>query len=446
MRFLTNPEKDILISGSGKRKLKLFMPIFLLEIMCILVSSVLIYLFARDLASQNKLMRTSSFVPVWFSVVSIVFIIPIIEEGIFRFPLKLSERKVLPYILFICACLILIVFINIKTRPFALPICSFLAILLIFYFLNKESFNSLVLSAWKNHFAWIFFIFAACFGIAHISNYQLSTRVFLFFPLLILPQLIMGVLCGYVRLYLGFFWGYALHALHNLIIFLPVLIVTIFLVDGNHTIKIIEKTEPTPVSLKKHDFYSKDSIRLTDIKVQEIFARFGPVSSNYIEFTDKNIANKLLDIKFSRSENDFRRKRTAGYIVLQEIIKKYKLVVESKTCYRKIYKIRVTDQQKLELHRYDHLKNQFSINNDNKVIITYGTIKILALEFRLQYDLDITDISRDQNTYWFRIPKLQFSEAADFMEKNYGIRFEKDSVEVRGCTVGTLRSKYGIFQ
>jgi hypothetical protein len=52
------------------------------------------------------------------------------------------------------------------------------------------------------------------FGIVHITNYKLSYTILLLSPILIAPQILVGLLLV-LRVRYGFVWGFLLHALHN---------------------------------------------------------------------------------------------------------------------------------------------------------------------------------------------------------------------------------------
>ncbi|MDO1514637.1 CPBP family intramembrane metalloprotease [Maribacter confluentis] len=87
------------------------------------------------------------------------------------------------------------------------------------YFKNKTSFPK------------IFYAFTILFGLVHISNFEWSTQVILFAPLLVAPQICAGFILGFIRIKFGLLWSIILHGLYNLILLAPVLIVTILKID-----------------------------------------------------------------------------------------------------------------------------------------------------------------------------------------------------------------------
>lgn len=60
-----------------------------------------------------------------------------------------------------------------------------------------------------------FYIIAILFGFMHITNYKLTANILLFSPILVLPQILVGLYFGFIRVRFGFLWGVALHAAYN---------------------------------------------------------------------------------------------------------------------------------------------------------------------------------------------------------------------------------------
>lgn len=77
-----------------------------------------------------------------------------------------------------------------------------------------------------NHkqFKYIFYGIALLFGFVHISNYELSTTILIFSPLLISPQIVAGLILGYTRVKLGLHYSIVLHMVFNGILISPSLL------------------------------------------------------------------------------------------------------------------------------------------------------------------------------------------------------------------------------
>ena len=76
-------------------------------------------------------------------------------------------------------------------------------------------------------FPYVFYILTLGFGFMHISNYEISTEIILLSPLLVAPQLSVGVLLGFIRVKFGLIWSMALHALYNLVLVGPIFLLKI---------------------------------------------------------------------------------------------------------------------------------------------------------------------------------------------------------------------------
>lgn len=67
----------------------------------------------------------------------------------------------------------------------------------------------------KNTFRIAFYSITLLFGLVHISNYELTTRILIFTPILVSPQILLGFYLGYLRVRFGLLWAIALHACFN---------------------------------------------------------------------------------------------------------------------------------------------------------------------------------------------------------------------------------------
>lgn len=75
----------------------------------------------------------------------------------------------------------------------------------------------------KNHanFNYIFYLFALVFGYIHLSNFEINTSTILLSPLLVAPQIAIGLIFGFIRVRFGLIWAMLLHATYNFVLFLP---------------------------------------------------------------------------------------------------------------------------------------------------------------------------------------------------------------------------------
>ncbi|TLP79626.1 CPBP family intramembrane glutamic endopeptidase [Maribacter sp. ACAM166] len=76
----------------------------------------------------------------------------------------------------------------------------------------------------SKYFPTVFYSFTLIFGLIHLSNFELSTEVWLLSPLLVAPQIGIGFLLGFIRVKFGLVWSMTMHALYNLILIFPLVI------------------------------------------------------------------------------------------------------------------------------------------------------------------------------------------------------------------------------
>jgi Type II CAAX prenyl endopeptidase Rce1-like len=149
----------------------------------------------------------------WIYFLFVVIYSPIMEEVIFRLPLIFDPVNIS---LSISTLLALIVH---KVSDGIFPIITFLLLfflimrLVIIYEFNLFSF-------WGKNFRYIFYLLCLTFGLVHISNYKfIEISQYFIAPFLVLPQLLLGFLLSYTRLYYkkGFLICIFIHSLMNLI-------------------------------------------------------------------------------------------------------------------------------------------------------------------------------------------------------------------------------------
>jgi len=72
---------------------------------------------------------------------------------------------------------------------------------------------------WLKYFPLFFYLFVIAFAAVHIFNYRdESSLILLLSPILILPQIIGGTIIAYLRLKLGFLWGFLQHSIFNILL------------------------------------------------------------------------------------------------------------------------------------------------------------------------------------------------------------------------------------
>ncbi len=60
-----------------------------------------------------------------------------------------------------------------------------------------------------------FYVLAIIFGYVHLFNYQIDTQIIIFSPILVAPQMVLGLIFGYIRVRLGLIWAILMHSVYN---------------------------------------------------------------------------------------------------------------------------------------------------------------------------------------------------------------------------------------
>lgn len=74
------------------------------------------------------------------------------------------------------------------------------------------------------NFKIIFYLFALAFGGIHIFNYELDINTLLLSPLLVAPQIFVGMFLGLIRVKVGLFYSILFHGLYNGVVSIPYII------------------------------------------------------------------------------------------------------------------------------------------------------------------------------------------------------------------------------
>lgn len=225
--FVKNPIIDMPALSTIKEKLKIFISLFLLGILLAAFLGVIILGLGKlDLTSSDK-SKVQDFInhyPKWIVFVIVVFFSPIVEELFFRLHLRLTEKYMHINFIIIISGVLLLLLPAVEVNYIKISILALGVILLLIYFIKKAKFNQFILTIWNRNYFYVFYISVASFGLLHITNYNPKLITFLLLPILVLPQLILGLFIGYIRLRLGFFWGCIFHVFHNCIFMTPFMI------------------------------------------------------------------------------------------------------------------------------------------------------------------------------------------------------------------------------
>lgn len=149
-----------------------------------------------------------------------VLLVPFIEEIIFRLSLLFK-----PIFLTIACCLLFYIVVSkfyFNVNYLFLDSTLFLRLTLtliigILVFIITSKFSDRLTIFWNNNFKWIYYISVLVFGFLHVFNYQIDTQDLNIVLLLVLPQLLGGVVLGFIRIRYGFVYCCIFHSCFNII-------------------------------------------------------------------------------------------------------------------------------------------------------------------------------------------------------------------------------------
>ena len=80
---------------------------------------------------------------------------------------------------------------------------------------NKINLLKTIRKFWNKFYGWIFYLVSIAFGIIHILNFEPSLNIYLLAPVLVAPQILIGINLGYLRIRFGLIWSILFHAFYN---------------------------------------------------------------------------------------------------------------------------------------------------------------------------------------------------------------------------------------
>ena len=161
----------------------------------------------------------------WKLLLLAVITQPFLEELFFRFPLKYSRAL----LLLICTMIGMITYLVLSKFDLpALPVhmdtrttLSFFVVLIlsigvIVYTYGERGYEK-AKTITTNFFPHLFYAVAVYFAFVHFFNFEVTGNQWLFTPIMVLPQFIIGLYVGYTRLKYGFLSAVVIHMINNLI-------------------------------------------------------------------------------------------------------------------------------------------------------------------------------------------------------------------------------------
>lgn len=404
LAFLRNPRDEQYSDQSKQTKIKKLFTILALDIVLMIPLICLITAFEKfgwiDI-QENKLIYLFNSGPFWLIFISIIALVPFIEEIIFRLFLR-NRRNYL--------------------------------LLLIGYFFPKH--KTILFDWWAKKYRYFFYLSSILFAWAHLSNYDTENIIIYIFPILVLPQFVMGALLGYLRVKFDFMLGFFLHAIHNAIF------ISIFLLamdqSDNHRLNINNDKyvlQIEEVSMFEHSVISKvdnskeDSVSFKGVDLKSTIFYLTNVDLELIESNNKEILNKKLLVNF---KNKSKVKINKDSIILKHLGDLYLFKLEKKQRKQKVQVLYTSDNSKLLKYA---AKNN-SILNTKEIMASYLVLKYknhslpeitksLSHNYEMHFECDI-NLSHKFN---LTLPNGDLGKLKKTLKEDYGVDTrEKDAI------------------
>lgn len=426
-------------------KFKAFLFVFILSLVCTMLLGAAIEWSAeafgfQDLVDSHKLQQVFSSMPLLLVGILIVVAIPLLEEIIFRLPLKyrrLTLNIVLPILLLGAAGM---------TGSAQIPALAVAVVLIVFFFgFNKRIHNKLE-KTWQYRFGWVFYGFTFLFAIVHITNYEVTWLTVALFPLLLAPQFFAGFFIGYTRLRSGFAWGAAFHMLHNGLFVIPALIAManafppVNIQNNDYTLSISKSDKGS----LEPSYYSSpaDSLVAKNYAFKSVMAVLLDKEEKLVEIEDMFAGDAALDIVYSRTKpvggaiTDVENENLAkGYRadVLKEMKKAYGLKLENEQRETEHWTLYIKDSAKAKEHYAKSASIQTSqvYISSAKVDLTGVKADQLAEILGEQYG-DVYFGSGVDDTFLFTLEfeKMPIGELEAYFDEQFGLGFKKSKKKV----------------
>jgi len=190
-RFIKKPVELSEDKASLQLKIGTCLALFLIQIPPLLVLMSLISgleqlgLWEEDMHSLQKIFQEMEPVLIFFFA---VIVAPLFEEVMFRLILKFRSNFLILWSIHIGVAL---------------------------HLGQKRSLLKTARKVWDKFYRWIFYFMAVAFGLMHIMNFEPSLNIYLLAPILVAPQILIGINLGYLRIRFGLIWSILFHALYN---------------------------------------------------------------------------------------------------------------------------------------------------------------------------------------------------------------------------------------
>ena len=405
--FLKNPVDEAGPELSAAKKFKTLISLLIIEIplmaILILLISGLETLGLVD-ADNHKILDMIKSYPVLLLLLLTVVIGPLIEELIFRLYLRYKNNYAL---------------------HFLISIVSITGVR------NEQKAETFLISFWKKRYKYIFYFSAVIFGLIHISNFEFSYTILLLSPILVAPQIILGIIIGYIRVRNGFVSGLLLHSLHNAF-FIGIPLFFMFndteklnVETSLYSIKIEETNDISIPSTQKN--YS-DSIVYNNVSLKTTLTYLLNTNEILLKTNDKEMLDKTLHLNFKNKSKDSSRTKS---IALNQLAKSYDFKIIKNTIPTEVWNLEVVNRALLLKYKSNNnaYGNMITIN-PKEIIIKKSKINALIHALIPKSNKMILDKTGSKDNYNITLKTKDFISIKKQLKEKYGLSLVKQKINL----------------
>lgn len=358
-----------------------------------------------------------------------VFIIPFLEELVFRFGLRFKRG----YISFVVTVTLLIAGC---VAFYSLPLMGALAVMVglivfsVLYFLNTDVIFNSLRRVWPRIYGVVFYTIAILFGLIHIANYKdfnYASAAILLVPVLVAPQIIGGLLMGYMRVKHGFFWGYFLHAGHNAFLFLVgfafmnAVEEKLHVKDDAFTLKVEEHMKYEP-DAETTSYLGHDSIAFVNQKLNEVILVLLQKERPTVDFDKTRHQHTRVNLSFKNRATDADITQSRK-LVLDQLQELYKFDVDYRSRKIDAWDLAIEDSTVLAAHAVEDIGKSTITRSTDSIKLENVTldelITFISKDFKVMLISDRE--SRKKGKYNFELARKDINHLKKDLKTRYGI-------------------------
>lgn len=411
LTFFRSPKENIAKTESSKAKIKVLFSAYLIFLLPVLLSTSFL-LIAQHFGVVNdedhKLIAMLEDTPAAILLFLVVIMAPLWEELFFRLPLRWERAYIF--------------------KLFLLPMRLG----------GKEAYQRTLQQAhplWQRNYTYIFYFTVLFFGLIHVANFTTQGpmwQLLLCAPLLVVPQLLLGSLLGFIRLRLGFWWGVLLHALHNLI-FVGMALLAQEELTKNQEIHQTDQYKLTyqwydagEAPLKANNQIKDKEVSFEKISVNDLFRFLITNDSSRYEATNDSLGSRLLKLEFEKKRVSLDLKR-----LLQQALKEHlDLTSEPSRQPMELYELSIADTSKLVPYKQQPKEGSQINQSPDSLIFKYTNLKNVTASLQKQHwDRVLRYADDDYNLYEIRLANADFEQLEQDLSERYGIKISGPKVD-----------------